>query len=171
MRTTLQSLERRGEEKHLLLFVFNEKKPMLVAVATTHHDGCPFSYPATLAQTNTVSTRRPAQVGQSCSRSNHRLESRMREIRLSRSEGRGTGTTRSFLALSRREPTTLDRVHAAMLLQAGGQVSALRAMLGAETSAPRTSSGSPTPFQPLARSTAKKSACLMLCYWRRGRTA
>jgi len=33
---------------------------------------------------------------------------------------------------SRREPTTLDRVHAAMLLQASGQSAALRAMLGAE---------------------------------------
>ena len=32
-----------------------------------------------------------------------------------------------------REATTLDRVHAAMLLQAGGQATALRAMLEAET--------------------------------------
>ncbi|MCS6797211.1 MAG: hypothetical protein NZ898_01555 [Myxococcota bacterium] len=33
---------------------------------------------------------------------------------------------------ARREPTTLDRVHAAMLLQAGGQAQALRALIGAE---------------------------------------
>jgi adenine-specific DNA methylase len=36
-------------------------------------------------------------------------------------------------AATRREATTLDRVHAAMLLQAGGQATALRAMLEAET--------------------------------------
>ncbi len=34
---------------------------------------------------------------------------------------------------TRREATTLDRVHAAMLLQAGGQAGALRALLEAET--------------------------------------
>lgn len=36
------------------------------------------------------------------------------------------------LAASRREPTTLDRVHAAMLLQRSGQSSALRTLLAAE---------------------------------------
>lgn len=36
-------------------------------------------------------------------------------------------------AATPREATTLDRVHAAMLLQAGGQAAALRAMLEAET--------------------------------------
>ncbi|MDQ7839470.1 MAG: DUF1156 domain-containing protein [bacterium] len=34
---------------------------------------------------------------------------------------------------TRREPTTLDRIHAAMLLQASGQAAALRALLEAET--------------------------------------
>ena len=33
---------------------------------------------------------------------------------------------------ARREATTLDRVHAAMLLQAGGRANALRALLAAE---------------------------------------
>lgn len=33
----------------------------------------------------------------------------------------------------RREATTLDRVHAAMLLQAGGRASALRSLLKSET--------------------------------------
>jgi putative DNA methylase len=33
---------------------------------------------------------------------------------------------------SRKEATTLDRVHAAMLLQAGGRANALRALLKAE---------------------------------------
>ena len=34
--------------------------------------------------------------------------------------------------ITRREATTLDRVHAAMLMQAGGRASALRALLKAE---------------------------------------
>jgi hypothetical protein len=34
---------------------------------------------------------------------------------------------------TRREATTLDRVHAAMLLQAGGRANALRSMLKSET--------------------------------------
>lgn len=39
----------------------------------------------------------------------------------------------SEASVAPREATTLDRVHAAMLLQAGGQATALRAMLDAET--------------------------------------
>ena len=38
------------------------------------------------------------------------------------------------------QATTLDRVHTAMLLQAGGQTTALRAMLEAETRRSLTSS-------------------------------
>ena len=53
-------------------------------------------------------------------------------------KGRRKGPGRSKKAGSEtptvpREATTLDRVHAAMLLQAGGQATALRAMLEAET--------------------------------------
>jgi len=46
--------------------------------------------------------------------------------------GRGRNVAPETLATPR-EATTLDRVHAAMLLQAGGQATALRAMLEAET--------------------------------------
>jgi putative DNA methylase len=54
-----------------------------------------------------------------------------------RGRGRGRGKRAGFevsdesLAASR-EATTLDRVHAAMLLQAGGRTNALRALLKAE---------------------------------------
>ena len=41
----------------------------------------------------------PVQIGPSSWRENHRPESRMREIRLSGSEGGGTRTTRSLLPL------------------------------------------------------------------------
>jgi len=52
-------------------------------------------------------------------------------------KGRRTGSSRSKKTASEtpappREATTLDRVHAAILLQAGGQATALRAMLEAE---------------------------------------
>jgi len=51
-----------------------------------------------------------------------------------RGKGRGRrGRVRDEELRSRREATTLDRVHAAMLLQAGGRANALRAMLKAET--------------------------------------
>jgi REP element-mobilizing transposase RayT len=55
-----------------------------------------------------------------------------------RRKGRGRTSERgpeaeATEAARRREATTLDRVHAAMLLQAGGQATALRAMLEAET--------------------------------------
>jgi hypothetical protein len=43
---------------------------------------------------------------------------------------RGEGTRETTPV--RREPTTLDRVHAAMLLQAGGRTNALRALLQSE---------------------------------------
>jgi hypothetical protein len=54
-----------------------------------------------------------------------------------RARGRGRGTLGGIdvsddsLAAAR-EATTLDRVHAAMLLQAGGRTNALRALLKAE---------------------------------------
>jgi hypothetical protein len=54
-----------------------------------------------------------------------------------RARGRGRGTRGGIdvsddsLAAAR-EATTLDRVHAAMLLQAGGRTNALRALLKAE---------------------------------------
>ncbi len=51
----------------------------------------------------------------------------------SRGRGRRVGTTVGDESLATaREATTLDRVHAAMLLQASGQTNALRALLGAE---------------------------------------
>jgi len=55
-----------------------------------------------------------------------------------RRRGRGRTSQRGAEAEAaeparRREATTLDRVHAAMLLQAGGQAGALRALLEAET--------------------------------------
>ena len=56
----------------------------------------------------------------------------------SRTRGRGRGQTSGCRGLGRepdgreRNATTLDRVHAAMLLQAGGRTNALRALLKAE---------------------------------------
>jgi putative DNA methylase len=50
-----------------------------------------------------------------------------------RGQGRRTGIEiRDANLTSAREATTLDRVHAAMLLQAGGRTNALRALLKAE---------------------------------------
>ncbi len=61
----------------------------------------------------------------------------LRSRRRSASLEAGTSGRRSQTAATepatRREATTLDRVHAAMLLQAGGQAGALRALLEAET--------------------------------------
>lgn len=48
-----------------------------------------------------------------------------------RAQGQGAGVSDAALT-TRREATTLDRVHAAMLLQAGGRTNALRALLEAE---------------------------------------
>ena len=50
-----------------------------------------------------------------------------------RGRSAGAGDVGIKPAATPREATTLDRVHAAMLLQAGGQATALRAMLEAET--------------------------------------
>ena len=47
-------------------------------------------------------------------------------------KGRSRGRTKETPLPARREPTTLDRVHAAMLLQAGGRTTALRGLLRAE---------------------------------------
>lgn len=53
--------------------------------------------------------------------------------RPTRGHGRRTGGDFSDTSLTTSlEATTLDRVHAAMLLQAGGRTNALRALLGAE---------------------------------------
>ena len=52
------------------------------------------------------------------------------EIRGRRRKGKAEVSEEALRA--RREATTLDRVHAAMLLQAGGQTNALRALLEAE---------------------------------------
>ena len=46
---------------------------------------------------------------------------------------RGRAKEEAEALATRREATTLDRVHAAMLLQAGGQAGALRALLEAES--------------------------------------
>lgn len=54
--------------------------------------------------------------------------------RASRTAEAGTlGASQSTARMAVPQATTLDRVHAAMLLQAGGQATALRAMLEAET--------------------------------------
>ena len=68
---------------------------------------------------------------------------------------------------SRRDATTLDRVHAAMLLQASGRTEALRNLIRAEQDRGRTSSGSPTPFPPCTPGAARRSACWTGCCWRR----
>jgi adenine-specific DNA methylase len=47
--------------------------------------------------------------------------------------GRGSSKEEASALAARREATTLDRVHAAMILQAGGRAGGLRAMLEAET--------------------------------------
>ncbi|GIW70821.1 MAG: hypothetical protein KatS3mg102_0363 [Planctomycetota bacterium] len=77
----------------------------------------------------------------------------------------GGGTEKTARPL-RRGGTTLDRVHAAMLLQASGQANALRALLEAEQSAGRTSCGWPTRFPPSTRRAARRSACSTRCSWR-----
>ena len=46
---------------------------------------------------------------------------------------RGEGQVSDAALRTRREATTLDRVHAAMLLQKAGRTNALRALLAAET--------------------------------------
>jgi putative DNA methylase len=50
-----------------------------------------------------------------------------------RKSGKSRGSQTTAGAAAPREATTLDRVHAAILLQAGGQATGLRAMLEAET--------------------------------------
>ena len=66
-----------------------------------------------------------------------------------------------------REATTLDRVHAAMLLQAGGRTNALRALLKPSRSAAPTSCASPTPFRRSTRRAARRSDCSTRCCWLR----
>jgi putative DNA methylase len=57
------------------------------------------------------------------------------------------------------EATTLDRVHAAMLLQAGGRTNALRALLKAEQERG-------PDFLRLANALSRKSGCWTRCSWR-----
>ena len=65
-----------------------------------------------------------------------------------------------------RQATTLDRVHAAMLLQASGRTEALRNLLAcpSRTAAP-TSSGWPTPSPPSTPGAARRNACWTACCW------
>jgi putative DNA methylase len=63
-------------------------------------------------------------------------QSRVREGAVPASRGRGRRPSRDREAAAaepRAEATTLDRVHAAMLLQASGHAAALRALLKTET--------------------------------------
>ena len=62
--------------------------------------------------------------------------------------------------------TTLDRVHAAMLLQASGRSQALRNLLRAEQErAAPTSCAWPTRLPPSTLAAVRKSACWTLCCW------
>jgi adenine-specific DNA methylase len=64
------------------------------------------------------------------------------------------------------EATTLDRVHAAMLLQASGRTNALRALLRAELDRGPDFSVWRMPYQHYILGTLKKSDCWTLCYLR-----
>jgi hypothetical protein len=55
-----------------------------------------------------------------------------RESAAPKVKGRGRRAKTAVAEAAPREATTLDRVHAAMLLQAGGQANALRALIKAE---------------------------------------
>ncbi len=69
-----------------------------------------------------------------------------------------------------REATTLDRVHAAMLLQWGGQANALRALIKAEQDRGPVFCAWPTPFRPCTPKAARRNACWTRCSRRsRGR--
>ena len=63
--------------------------------------------------------------------------------------------------------TTLDRVHAAMLLQASGRSQALRNLLRAEQERGPDSCGSPTPSPPSTPAAVRRSGSWTQCYWRR----
>jgi hypothetical protein len=64
---------------------------------------------------------------------------------------------------TRREATTLDRVHAAMLLQSSGRANALRTLLKTEQDRGPDFSGWPTPCRPFTRPTARRNAFSTLC--------
>jgi hypothetical protein len=57
---------------------------------------------------------------------------RVRDRRRGRGRNKGLPDVSDESLATSREATTLDRVHAAMLLQAGGRTNALRALLKAE---------------------------------------
>ena len=62
-----------------------------------------------------------------------------------------------------REATTLDRVHAAMLLQASGRTNALRALLEAEQDVAPISFASPTRSRRSTRSAVRRSGWSTRC--------
>jgi hypothetical protein len=69
------------------------------------------------------------------------------------------------------EATTLDRVHAAILLQAGGQAAALGAMLEAETQRSPDFLRLATPFRRFIRRRAKRNGCWTRCFLQLGADA
>ena len=87
-----------------------------------------------------------------------------------KSRGRGKATAAAAASAHAPSPqtvTTLDRLHAAMLLQAGGQANGLRAMLREEIQrGPDFLRLARTHFPPCTRKTAKKKGCSMPCCWR-----
>ncbi len=81
-----------------------------------------------------------------------------------RDSGR-TGTEFSDASLTTAlKATTLDRVHAAMLLQAGRVYEALRALLKAEQERGPDLNAWRTPYRRSTRRVARKSDCSTRCY-------
>jgi hypothetical protein len=66
------------------------------------------------------------------------------------------------------EATTLDRLHAAMILQASGRTNALRTFLNEETDGILIFYGWPMHCLLYTREGVKKNGCWMQCYWRSG---
>ena len=64
--------------------------------------------------------------------------------------------------------TTLDRIHAAMLLQGSGRTQALRPCCRLSRSAGRTSCASPTPCPRCTRAAVTRSGSSTRCCWPRG---
>lgn len=68
---------------------------------------------------------------------------------------------------ARREATSLDRVHAAMLLQAGGRANALRSLLKSETERSPDFLRLANALSALYPKRARRSGFWTPCYWRR----
>lgn len=78
---------------------------------------------------------------------------------------RPAGRAQKGVVEPRKQPTTQDYVHAAMVLQAGGQAHLLRSLIKSEIDPGQTSSGCPTRFRPFTHAPAKRNGYSMRCCW------